>query len=441
MSGTRTIVIQYNPQKYQKEIHDDTTRFKVLDIGRRGGKTEFVLNELIKKAVTQPGLYWYIGPSYRQAKSIAWVRLKNLLKPAVDLWKFNEQELYAEEKNLKTRIELKGADNEESLLGVGLKGVVFDESAMIKATVWPRIVRPMLADSQGWATFISTPKGRNWFHDLYARGMEGEKDWKSWHYPTNVNKYIPQEEIDEMKKDMPERLFRQEVMAEFLDDDTGVFKGVSRCIVGELEEPVLGRMYVIGVDLARTIDFTVLNVIDSVTRHTVGWLRFNEISWIEQKIKIQDLARKYNNALCVVDQSGVGDSVVDDLRSANVSVEPVKFTNASKTELINNLALAIEQRLVTFPPIEILIDELQSFEINFSPTGKIKYSAPEGKHDDAVIALALATWGIRYQLREAQVYKEKISDEVVDRQGQGELIATGFLMGNDQETEYEFGGY
>ena len=434
-----TIETNYEAQSYQDEIHDDNHRFKVINIGRRGGKTEFALNELIEKSINKPGLYWYIGPSYRQAKSIGWTRLKTLLQPALKFWKFNEQELYAEEIHTKTRIELKGADNEESLLGVGLNGVVFDESAMIRATVWPRIVRPMLADKQGWAIFISTPKGKNWFYDLFMKGMnQEEKDWKSYKYPTSINKYIDADEIAEMKKDMPERLFMQEVMAEFLDDSIGVFRGLKSCITGKLQMPVIGRFYVMGIDLAKTLDFTVLTIVDSITREVVFWDRFNNIDWKEQKFKIMEWATLYNNALCVIDSTGVGDPIVEDLQHSGLSVyfdkdgrPGFKFTNTSKNNLIDALSMAIEQRQITIPPkLDCLIDELQSFEYVLTPTGNIKYGAPEGKHDDCVISLALAVWGIRNQLKEAQIVSNYQRNDEIDREGRGELVVPEYEQQN-----------
>ena len=403
----------------------------MVDIGRRGGKTEFALNELIKEAIRIPGLYWYVGPSYKQAKSIAWVRLKNLLKPARDHWKFNENELYAENIHTGARIELKGADNEESLLGVGLKGVVMDESAMTKAIVWPRIIRPMLADAKGWAIFISTPKGMDWFYDLWMKGQDAnEKDWISWKYDTSINKYIDQEEIDAMKADMPERLFLQEVMAEFLDDSSGVFRGLKSCLAGELKVAIPGRFYTLGVDLAKSYDFTVLTVMDTVTRELVYFDRFNEISWKEQKTRILDIARTYNNALCVIDSTGIGDPIVEDLETSGVSLfygndgkAGYQFTNKSKVKLINLLSIAIEQRLITIPKsLNVLIEELRVFEYTIGVAGAIKYQAPEGKHDDCVISLALAVWGMRHLLKEAQIVRADImvDEEMRDRQGRGE---------------------
>ena len=415
------VAIPYYPQEYQADIHEDNTRFKVVIIGRRGGKTELAINEDIIKAMQIPGLYWIIAPTFRQVKSIVWTRLKKLL--ANDpYWKFNEVELSAYHRIRDTRIELKGADKPETLKGVGLQGAILDECSIMKQMAWVEVVRPMLADTLGWALFITTPKGKNWVHDLYKKGLdETETEWASYHYPTSVNKYIAADEIAQAKKDMSERMFRQEFMAEFLDDETSVFKGVRRCAVGTLKEPVLGRFYIMGADLAKTQDFTVLMVMDSVTREVVAYKRFQNINWVEQKSRIQKLAHKYNNALVWLDSTGIGDPIFDDLQAAYVSVEGFKFTSDSKSKLVEQLAIAIEQRLITFPPIDEVILELMDFGYEYSEkTRRIRYSAPEGKHDDCVISLGLATWGMRSLLQTAQVVKET-EEEPRDKVGQGEL--------------------
>jgi hypothetical protein len=431
MSG-KLITIPFYPQNYQREILEDKSRFKVIIRGRRGGKTEEELQGMIMDAVTNPGRHWLVGPSYRQIKSIAWTRLKAILDVDKD-WIFNEQELYAhnpniiDEKGTPTRMELKGADKEDSLVGVALKSLRMDEAALIRGDVWSRVLRPMLADYRAPAYFYSTPRGRNWLYDLYMRGVNGDAGWKSWRQPTSINTYITAEEISESKRDMSEMLFAQEFMAEFLSDDTGVFKRIRQCIVGKYKAAVPGRFYVMGVDLAKTVDFTVLTVVDSVTREVVAWERFQDLSWSVQKLRIQELAARYNNALCVIDSTGVGDPIVEDLQRCGLSLwydgdKPgFRFSNSSKSNLINNLAIAIEQRRITFPDEPILIDELMSFEYAITDGGKITYSAPDGKHDDTVISLALAIWPLKSQLAEAAVVQRMMVEEG-DRQGHGELI-------------------
>ena len=376
---------------------------------------------MVQNAVQFPSIdkpHWIVAPTFRQVKEICWVRLKQILRfdPS---WIFNEQELSAVHPVINTKLALKGSDNEDSLRGVGCTSMGVDEAAMIKRNVWPEILRPMLADTQGPCLFISTPKGRNWFYDLY---IQKTPEWKAWHYPTSINGYISPDEIAQAKKDMSERLFLQEFMAEFLDEDTGVFKKIRQCAIGQRREPTQGRFYLMGVDLAKTQDFTVLTVIDSVTREVVAKERFQDVSWKEQKIRIQALALKYNRALCIVDSTGLGDPIYEDLMNSGVSCEGYKFTNDTKCKLIENLAIAIEQRLITFPPDEDLLDELRSYEYTITDQGRIKYSAPEGKHDDCVISLGLAVWGIRHMMKEAQVLIHDEAQYVQDKQGMGERV-------------------
>lgn len=437
----RTVRINYVPQDYQREIHTHPARFKVIVRGRRGGKTEEEIQGIVMDAVKNPGRHWLVGPNYRQIKSIAWTRLKAVLDVDHD-WEFNEQELYAhnpnilDEKGTPTRIELKGADKEDSLVGVALKSLRVDEAALVKNHVWSQVLRPMLADFQAPAYFYSTPRGKNWFYDLYMRGVNRDEGWMSWKQPTAINAYIQPNEIEESKKDMTEMMFSQEIMAEFLSEETGVFKKIRQCIVGEYKHAVAGRFYVMGADLAKTVDFTVLTVIDSVTREVVAWERFQDLAWSIQKLRIQQLAAKYNNALVVVDSTGVGDPIAEDLSRAGLSLwyqgdKPgFKFTNETKNQLINNLAIAIEQRRITFPNEPILVDELNAYEYSITDGGRIKYSAPDGKHDDCVISLALACWALKSQLVEAQLLA-RVSEEHEDRQGQGTLVEAGSSVNDD----------
>lgn len=431
-SMIKDVKIKYTPQEYQKEIHRDQTRFKVIVRGRRGGKTEEEIQGVVMDSVRNPGRHWLVGPSYRQIKSIAWTRLKAVLDVDRD-WVFNEQELYAhnpnilDDKGTPTRIELKGADKEDSLVGVALKSLRVDEAALVKQHVWTKVLRPMLADYKAPAYFYSTPRGRNWFYDIYMKGVSGDKDWKSWKQPTAINSYITKEEIEAARADMSEQLFNQEIMAEFLSDDTGVFKKIRQCIVGGYKAAVEGRFYVMGCDLAKTVDFTVLTVMDSVTREVVAWERFQDLAWSVQKFRIQQLAAKYNNALVIVDSTGVGDPIAEDLSRCGLSLwyngeKPgFKFTNDTKNQLINHLAISIEQRRITFPNEPVLVDELQSYEYAITDGGKITYSAPDGKHDDAVISLALACWALKGQMLEAQLLN-RIVEEDLDRQGRGQLV-------------------
>jgi len=187
-------------------------RFKIVRAGRRFGKSYFASIVLLQEAVKLKGDYWFISPTYKQSKEIIWRMLINLIPLSWVAGK-NETELSFYLTNGST-IKLKGADNEDSLRGVGLAGCVMDEYAFMKPFVWEEIVRPMLFDSGGWAMFISTPKGYNHFYQLWE-STQDKKDWDRFHFTTYDNPYIKPEEIEEAKTTMSPERFEQEIMAEF----------------------------------------------------------------------------------------------------------------------------------------------------------------------------------------------------------------------------------
>jgi len=201
--------------KPQQTIADDEKRFRVAICGRRFGKTHLAIRELAYHARIPDREIFYIAPTYRQAKQIVWRKLKNKL---IDLnWakRVNETELSILLKN-NTTIALKGADNYDSLRGVGLDFVVFDEMADIDESAWTEVIRPALADKEGKALFIGTPKGKsNWSYELFCLQDEYPNQWKSFQYTTLDGGNVTQEEIESASRDLDERTFRQEFLATF----------------------------------------------------------------------------------------------------------------------------------------------------------------------------------------------------------------------------------
>jgi phage FluMu gp28-like protein len=264
---------------------------------------------------------------------------------------------------------------------------------MIQEAVWQEALRPALSDKQGRAVLISTPKSHNWFFDLWSRGQDPEfTDYESWRLPTSANPYILQEEIEEAKRTLPELVFRQEFSAEFLDDIGAVFRGIQKCIKGALHDPIPGESYIMGVDLAKYSDFTVLTVMNRAG-DLVAFDRFNQIDWTFQKQRITILAEKYR-AKIIIDSTGVGDPIFEDLKRAGLSIEGYKFTNESKKHLIEGLSIAIEQEKIRFPDIPELIHELRIFGYSVTASGTVTYSSLGSYHDDCVVSLSLANYGI-----------------------------------------------
>ena len=289
-------------------------------------------------------------------------------------------------------IQFKSADNADTMRGDAVCVVWMDEGGQIAEDRWTMELRPSLMDTHGKAIFTGTPKGKNWYFQLWTRGQDKEQqDYESWAFSSYTNPYIDPKEIDEFKRDMPELAYRQEILAEFLDDVGSVFRGVNRIVKGTLEPPRPNKRYVAGCDLAKHEDFTVLCVLDQ-TGHLCHFERFSQLDWVFQQKRIYNTCKQYNNARLLLDSTGVGDPIYDSLRRSGLSVEGYKFTNASKKDLVENLSIQIENQQISIPAIPELISELGLFGYKISPAGVTTYGAPEGYHDDTVIALALATW-------------------------------------------------
>ena len=199
--------------KPQKEVLTSNARFRVLISGRRFGKTFLAINELAKFARFPNQKVWYVSPSYRQSKNICWAMLKDQIIKHKWAKKINDSDLSIILKN-NSIIQLKGADNEQSLRGVGLNFIVLDEFADIKPQAWYEVLRPTLSDTGGHALFCGSPKGFNFAYDLYTRQ---DPEWKSFKYTTIEGEQVSAEEIEQAKNDLDERTFQQEYLATFVN--------------------------------------------------------------------------------------------------------------------------------------------------------------------------------------------------------------------------------
>ncbi len=290
------------------------------------------------------------------------------------------------------------ADNPDGIRGFGFRGLVVDEAAAIPVNVWNYVLRPTLAQTLGWGVFISTPAGRNWFYDMFTRGVERQPGFRSFTFPSNVSPYFPAQEWEEARRTLPEDVFRQEYMAEFLEDSAGVFRGVDGCLLLENGNSKLDAgsgTVIVGCDIAKHTDWTVLVAIDAKTGRCLEMERFNQLDWPVQRERIAAFARRWRARL-VMDATGVGDPVFDDLCRVLPQVEGFKITGNSKRELVQGLMVAVEQRRVSWPAAwDVMTAEMKRYEYEIGPTGQVSYSAPAGYHDDCVMALALAVWGER----------------------------------------------
>lgn len=233
----------------QQNIAQDTHRFRVVVAGRRFGKTHISVREICRAARYPDREVWYIAPTYRQAKTIAWKKLKNKVRDLRWAEKINESELSIILKN-GTTISLKGADNADSLRGVGLDFMVLDEFADIDPEAWYEVLRPTLSDKQGGALFIGTPKGiGNWAHDMYNMAVEQPEVWSSHSYTTLDGGNVAPEEVEAAQRDLDERTFRQEYLATFETYSGRIFYNFDRKIhVRKYEPEQIPDVLYIGMD-------------------------------------------------------------------------------------------------------------------------------------------------------------------------------------------------
>lgn len=395
------------PHAGQVRVRSEARRFNWLCAGRRWRKTTLMM-ALNAEAAVYGGEYIWGAPTFKQVR-VGWDEMKRACATAVD---FNESKMMATFPG-GSRIHYISLEDPDNARGLTADGVVVDEAAEVSRRAWHEVLRAMLMDTGGWAWFPFTPKGRNWVWEEWMLAHSGEDpESMAWQIPSlgcriedgklvraphpYENPHIPFAELQSMFERMPERTFRQEVLAEFLDDAGGVFRNVRGCIDprSHLEDGPPHRMaqYVMGVDLAKHQDYTVVCVADVQARRLVAFDRWNEADWGLTKARIAEMAKRWNDAVVWMDATGVGDPVYDDLKRGGLRIHPYTLTSTSKQVLIENAVLMVEQQRVAFPNVRALVDELEAYQYVTSAAGNLKMSAPEGLHDDAVIAFALMCW-------------------------------------------------
>lgn len=336
------------------------------------------------------GVYWHVFPTFAEAKDAIWrdPHMLFTILPEQLIEKTNESELVVYFKNGSV-LKLQGADEPDRLRGAGIMGCVLDEFGTMKFEAW-QIIEPILRANGGWAWFVGTPKGRNHLYDYYIRGQRESDTWKSWLLTGDKSGLFDDIQLAEMKQSMTQSMYSQEIMCSFLENEGVVFRGVRQAMKSQPEAPKQNHVYVLGVDLAKVTDYTVVTVYDRAENNQVYQARWQTLEWPFQRAKILEIAKYYNNALTIVDATGVGDPIADDLIRAGVAVEAFKITEQTKKELIEKLSIWIEQKKCKLLPMEETLLEFDNFSYEIGPTGKVRYMAREGYHDDIPISHSLA---------------------------------------------------
>lgn len=314
------------------------------------------------------------------------------------LWRFVEQHaatagrLYRSELSVSFQrggyLTIYTADNDVSMRGESFDLVIIDEAAQIKEETWTDVIMPTLADRDGRAMLISTPKGRNWFWREFI-AADGKQS-AAFTAPTSANP-IPniQRAFELARQRVSDRTYRQEWLAQFVEDGAGVFRTVRACATATKREPYAGQ-FVIGVDWGRTDDATVFVCVDADTKQMVDYDRMTQTDYALQRTRLRAMWDRWGHPPIIAELNSMGGPIVEQLQRDGMYVMGFNTTNASKGQIIDALALAFEQKTIGIIPDDVLLGELEAYESERLPSGLVRYSAPAGLHDDTVMALALA---------------------------------------------------
>jgi hypothetical protein len=373
----------------QQQIIDEARRFNVLACGRRFGKTMLGIDLIIDKVLDGYPVSWF-SPTYKMLAEV-WKEIVETTKPLQTRVAKQEHRVELITGGV---IDCWSLDAADSVRGRKYARVIVDEAAMVPNLYdsWQAAIRPTMTDYVGSDAFmLSTPKGVDFFFDCFSRGVDDQQsDWKAWQKPTSENPYIDPAEIEAARRELPEQIFRQEYLAEFLQNSGAVFRNIDACLRADSGQHQSHRLFA-GVDWGQKHDFTVISVLCATCRQEVELDRFNKIEWAFQRARLKAIVERWGVQSVMVETNSIGSPNLEALQREGMSVRGFETTGSTKPPLIQSLALALEREECRFLPDPVGRVELLSYESRInSTTGRVSYSAPDGGHDDTVIARAIA---------------------------------------------------
>jgi hypothetical protein len=384
------------PHADQQQVLAEMKRFNVIDCGRRWGKDVILTRRTSKKAAR--GMHvGFFAPTYKML-SENWRTFTNILYPVTKDKSEQEHRIDTISGGV---LECWSLDSPDASRGRKYHYTAINEAAMVKSleNAWNNVIRATLADYRGSADFASTPRGLNYFYTLWQQA-ENNPEWARWKKPASGNPYIPADEIQAIQASVPERVFLQEFLAEFVTDGA-YFQGVDQAasiLAPEQPEKHAGHFTVAGIDFALSNDYTVITVGCRDCNRVVDWERFNQIDFTYQRERIVSMATRWKCSTVLPERNSIGEPNIELLRERipigyGVDNRPGFNTSATtKPALIQGLANAIEHEGFKIP--HDYADELRSYEVETMASGHPKFGAPDGQHDDRVISLALCWWAM-----------------------------------------------
>ena len=365
-----------------------------LAAGRRWRKTTLCMSLMVEAALTGEPIIWG-APTYDQVWT-AWEETQHACRGIAT---FNQSRMTATLG--RGSMLFRSLDDPDNARSKTAGGIVIDEAADVSEVAYVEVLLPMLMDTGGWLIAVGTPKGRNWFWRECLAAQGDRPDSVLFQAPSLGVRITPEgllraphplenpelsfTEIEHLYHTMPERSFRQEILAEFIDDAGGVFRGVTNCVTATRQPRQDGHTYVMGCDWGKYNDYTVLTVLDATTHAMVAIDRFNQIDYRLQLERVKVLAERYQPEVIIAEKNAMGDPITEQLYyEHNLPIQPFTTTNQSKAKIIDALSLAFERQAIGILDDGTLIGELQAYAAERLPGGLLRYSAPANGHDDMV---------------------------------------------------------
>ena len=382
----------YKPHDNQRSIHtainQGKEKYYALNIGRQFGKTMLGINQMLYWAINDPGcnIAW-VTPVYKQGKKV--FSEMERATAASGLFDFNKSDLIIS--GFGSTITFFSGERPDNIRGNTFDYLIIDEFAFTRSELWDEVLSATVLVKGKKVIFISTPKGKNHFHKVCMQPNYDDR-YKYFHFTSYDNPMIHPADLEERKRSMPDHIFRQEYMAEFIDNASGLFRNVRTSVAAS--EPS-GKAYA-GLDIGRADDYTVLTILND-QGHMIHVERWRQDEWSKIIDQVAAVIKRFN-AVTVVEVNNQGDVFYEMLQTkCRNLVNPFTTTSKSKPMLIEDLALAFEQNEIRILDYAWLIDELENFTYIYNiNTRKVQYSAPSGMHDDGVMSTALAWHALRH---------------------------------------------
>lgn len=398
-----------HPDQRQKinQIQDPKVKYVVLTTGRQWGKTLLAQNLLLKWALETPNqvLMW-VSPVYAQARKVFTSIHEAVVNSGLvkDNHKTNLMITFANG----SVIHFKSGERPDTLRGYTNDYLIIDEAAFLRDEVWNQVLKPTILVKGKKVLFISTPKGKNYLYSLSVRGQDdGQQTYLYLKGSSYDTPYISAEELDEARRSLPEEIYRQEILGEFIDSGGEVFVDVTRyCVLNNYEQPRQGVKYYAGVDFGRQDDYSVLTIFDD-TGKLVYFYRERQKPWSEILDNITKKLKEYN-AQCQVEVNSIGDVLYEQLKTKYRNVQPFLTTNTSKQNIIEDFIYGTNEGEILLPTETLCPEmtlELKTFTYNYSlKTRRISYGAIQGAHDDIIMSLCIGYNALKEQKTKGQYF-------------------------------------